>query len=414
MSDFDPRDPIIASNADPDTPAPQGERAEPYGLSLRIPCCFYPEDAAQELYVQYIGWHNWSLVLTGDLAMLHRYAVGHIDGSDPYTGETSEKTRDGQTVAFDKALLSYVPRYLCTVWELRMNRWSVPDVRSPVSRLLVDLREGRVVSGTGRHGRFAVQSVFEAAAMLAPALEKSFGLAAGMSALRHRHAEHHAREPWGLLTWEYLTCQLFEISVIWRHELGNRVGRRIVTGDVLDMERWASNAETDCFNMMAHGPGFDNLAHHSSPVDTDRLARFVARRLAGLDQRRVRQELADDMQLVQNYKLELDMLPPTDEADALDGEAQVAPTTGTLPAWVGENFKAYQYKLLKLLWPRLDEEVGTGEVVKAVYGHERHKEKQRALEQLLIRTNRKLAQIGQHFEVSYRRGWEVILLRPVQ
>jgi hypothetical protein len=408
MSDSNSRAPFIASNSEPDTQAPRRERAEPFGLRLRKPCCFTPEEAAHDFYKEYVGWHNWSLLLSGFLGMLHRYATAHIDGADPYTGQTAEKTSDGRTVAFDQTLLACVPKFLTTVWELRMNGWSVPPVRSPLSQFMVELRAGRpAVSGTGRQGRFAVQSVFDAAAMLARPLESSFGLSDGISALRRRHAEHHARRPWGLLAWEHATSQLFELLTYWRRELGRREGRRIITGDVFDMERWASNTENALLDLVGRGPGFDNLAHHPSPVDTDRLARFVARRLAGFDQRRVRQELADDMHLVQSLEDEASILATMEKAD-------VASPTGTLPAWVGENFRACQYKLLKTLWPRLGHEVGTGAVVKAVYGQQRHREKLRALEQLVIRTNKKLAEIDQHFEVSSRRGWEAIVLRPVQ
>lgn len=76
-----------------------------------------------------------------------------------------------------------------------------------------------------------------------------------------------------------------------------------------------------------------------------------------------------------------------------------------LPDWMGANFGAGQYKMLKVLWGR--DEVSISEVSLAVY--EVRFGKERDLDRTKDRANKKLAELALEFEVKARRT-EVYLL----
>ncbi len=78
----------------------------------------------------------------------------------------------------------------------------------------------------------------------------------------------------------------------------------------------------------------------------------------------------------------------------------------TLPSWVGEHFQRNQYQLLRLLWRGT--EVPIPEIHHAIYGCKSGQEE--ALDKVKDRTNRKLAEINQPFEVAKRRGEVYVLL----
>jgi hypothetical protein len=101
-----------------------------------------------------------------------------------------------------------------------------------------------------------------------------------------------------------------------------------------------------------------------------------------------------------------------DESPTAGPEAAPEGSSGEevrLPEWIGEHFRRSQYKLMRLLWGK--GEVPKVEIHKAIYGPSTGSEE--ALDKVKDRTNRKLAEINQPFEIVTRRG-EVYILQPIE
>jgi hypothetical protein len=90
------------------------------------------------------------------------------------------------------------------------------------------------------------------------------------------------------------------------------------------------------------------------------------------------------------------------------GQAQEhAAEDGDLPAWVNEHFRQKQFVLLRLLWGK--GEVPIREVHQAIYDCADGREE--SLDKVKDRTNRKLAEIGQPYEIISRRGEVFVLIK---
>jgi hypothetical protein len=308
-------------------PLPGAERPEPYGYPLKEWWFCRPDE--ESLWDRFSGWRDWAVYLKSELGLLNDQAHAYRDGRHPVTGAA-----DSSGFSFHDQLLAAVPQFLLDVWELGLNGWGSLNPWDPVSRLLLEVREGRSVRGH----RSAVEAVFADAGNLAGVLATSFGMSDGVTSLRQRHARRHATHPWFWLRWAWWFHEVWDIMHMLRRELSNHAGEQIITRERLRLERWCGAAIETVADLHRAGPGFDFGVAHAGTVDTTSLANHIIRALRGYEEPTIEVELANEAYFVSQCFTCDPPLEETNEGDhpsesssSADSESDDAPSAPARP-----------------------------------------------------------------------------------
>jgi hypothetical protein len=312
---------------------PGTERPEPYGYPEKEGC-FFRADESLPLWERYVGWHDWAVLLNGELCRLHNDARACLEGRHPVT---QSEAGDGD-LPFVEILMLGLPQFFLCVWELKLNGWARLLREDPVSRVLLEVRQARPV---GRY-RSAIDAAFIEAFTLICALELRPALRDGLTALRQRHARQQAAEPWCWLRFFHERRQAFHILCLLREELARYQVRRIVTPDQLRCERWHRAAQERLVSLISVKasinrsldnvvpprctPGFDWRLTYGAPVAAQEIAHCILRCLNSYDHGIIEEELANEVEFFSAFQNRLDLANEVREfeqaeRDAADAEA---------------------------------------------------------------------------------------------
>src|SRR5437016_2638278 len=85
---------------------PGTERPEPYGFPLKEGN-FFRADEDLSVWERYIGWHDWAVLLNGEVERLHVTARACLDGRHPV-----DQAEDGEgDLSFGKQLMAGLPQF---------------------------------------------------------------------------------------------------------------------------------------------------------------------------------------------------------------------------------------------------------------------------------------------------------------
>jgi hypothetical protein len=292
----------------PATLPPGTPRPEPYGFPLKEGNYFRADDDLS-VWERYIGWHDWAVLLNGELGQLYVTARACSEGRHPV-----DHAADGEgDLSFGEQLVARLPQFFLCVWELELNGWSRLVPADPVSRVLLEVRGGRPVGSY----RSAVDAAFVEAVTLAHVLEHRPDLRESLSALRQRHARHQAGHPWCWLRFFWERLEAFDIFDMLQVELQRWHGNTIATPEQLRCERWHQAAKLRLLDLMGANsghdwpiqeavgarcsPGFDWSLQLAGPVSVTDLARQILRSLERYDSPLIVEELANESELFSQW-----------------------------------------------------------------------------------------------------------------
>lgn len=300
---------LLPTPLSPSPAPPAGPRPGRLGYYLVEGCYFRPEQA-KSLGQQFGGWHDWAVVLNGDLGSVLNLARACRDGRHPVTGAGDMEGRP-----FAEVLLGSVAQLALAAWELNINGYSVLHPHEELSRALLAARDGSTVLGQ----RSAIDAAFSHAHNVVAVLGGSFGLAEGLAALRRRHAQRHVTHPWCWLRYLYPIQEAWDILHMLGDEWRRREGRPADDPERIECESRLAEAEKHWVTVQATSPGFDWWVKFTSDVDMTRLVDYLLTALERYDECLVAEQLLDEIEYMTPW------LKPREKEPAKPAQAAGAP-----------------------------------------------------------------------------------------